>query len=94
MHPQFKKGIYGSLLVYSIILVIAYILYLKFPRQSHAPALYFLVLIGLFYIAVTWCVFSSLLALFKVKRQLQFGFLIINGIYILLCISFVLFFSH
>ncbi len=94
MHPQFKKGIYGSLLVYSIILVIAYILYLKFPRQGHAPALYFLALIGLFYIAVTWFVFSSLLALFKVKRQLQFGFLIINGIYILLCISFVLFFSH
>ena len=54
MHPQLKKGIYISLVVYSIILLVTLIAYLKFPHQGHAPAIYFLILIGLFYICLLY----------------------------------------
>ncbi len=93
MHPQFKKGIYGGLLVYSIILVITYILYLKFPRQGHAPAIYFLVLIGLFYISIAWAILNLLLIIIKKTRMLGLGMISINSIYILFCLIWLLIFN-
>ena len=91
MHPQLKKGIYISLVVYSIILLVTLIAYLKFPHQGHAPAIYFLILIGLFYISVTWAFTSLILIVFKKTRMLGLGMISVNAIYIIFCLTWVLF---
>lgn len=93
MHPQFKKGIYGSLLVYSIILVITFIVYISIPRQGHAPTIYFLILIGLFYISIAWAILNLLLIISKKTRMLGLGMLSINSIYILFCLVWVFIFN-
>lgn len=92
MHPQRKKGIIISAILYGIAFIISYIIYLTVEiTYAHGPSPHHAVFILLFYMAVIWCIISLLLILLNKSRQLHIGFIIVNGGYLLVCLFFILY---
>ncbi|WP_156169207.1 hypothetical protein [Kordia jejudonensis] len=91
MNSKLKKGLFAGLTIYGIGFLISFLYYIYVPQQDHMPAIYMLVLIGLFYLSCILLFLNIFLLLFKKIRVLAIGIIITNIIYILMCLIYLYF---